>query len=118
VLLEHRAGLLGPRRRRQLAARHRAVLSMWSGATFHDVASALVRDHGFEVPDAVLVAERAFRGGDGSQPGLGRERVYLEAFVGVRAHLAARPEDEAVLAAGQVAVDAASALSPFAPQGQ
>ena len=34
VLLEERAGLLGPRRRKQLAARHRAVRAMLDGATF------------------------------------------------------------------------------------
>ena len=64
--------------------------------------------------EAVVVAERAFRGGDGSHPGLGRERVYLESFVRVRRHLAAHPDDDAVLASGQVAVDAADTLRPFA----
>ena len=33
----------------------------------------------------------AFRGSNGVAPGLGRERVYLEAFVRVRDHLASRP---------------------------
>ena len=114
LLLEERAGLLGPRRRRQLAARHRAVEAMRDGASFADVAFTLARVHGLDETDAVLAAERAFRGGDGSRPGLGRERVYLESFVRVRAHLARRPEDEDVLACGQVAVDAVDQLRRFA----
>ena len=114
LLLEERAGLLGPRRRRQLAARHRAVEAMQAGASFSDVAFTLARVHGLDETDAVLAAERAFRGGDGSRPGLGRERVYLESFVRVRAHLARRPEDEDVLACGQVAVDAVGQLRRFA----
>ncbi|HEY8090532.1 MAG TPA: tyrosine/phenylalanine carboxypeptidase domain-containing protein [Polyangiaceae bacterium] len=110
LMLEERAGLLGPRRRRQLAARHRAFEAMTAAASFEDVARALVRDHGLEPMQAVLTAERVFRGGTGRGPGLGRERVYLEALARVRAHVAVHPEDEEVLASGQVAVDAAPAL--------
>jgi hypothetical protein len=110
LLLEERAGLLGPRRRRQLAARHWACEAMAGGAGFADVAPALARDHGLDPLQAVVIAERVFRGGDGVHPGLGRERVYLEALVKVRAHLEARPDDERVLSAGQVAVEAAPAL--------
>lgn len=113
LLLEERAGMLGARRRRKLAARHRAVEAMLEGASFADVASMLVEVHGLDDDDAVLVAERAFRGGDGVRPGLGRERVYLEAFVRVRDHLAAHPDDEAVLEVGQVAVGAAGTLRAF-----
>jgi len=113
LLLELRHGRLGARRRRILAARHRTVEAMLSGATFADAATSLVHDHGLDAAEAVLVAERAFRGGDGITPGLGRERVYLESFVRVRAHLAARPGDETVLSAGQVALDAIEALAPF-----
>jgi hypothetical protein len=110
LLLEERAGLLGRRRRRQLAARHRAVEGMLGGASFAEVARLLVGAHGLDPADAVLAAERVFRGGDGERPGLGRERVYLESFSRVRAHLDAHPEDEEVLAAGQVAVDAVGVL--------
>ncbi len=110
LLLEERAGMLGPRRRRQLAARHRAVESMTAGASFDDVASSLVDRDGLDAVEAIVIAERAFRGGNGKGPGLGRERLYLEAFVRVSAHLAARPEDETWLEAGQVAVGAVNAL--------
>jgi hypothetical protein len=110
LVLEERAGMLGPRRKRQLAARHRAVEAMLDGASFADVASMLIAAHGLDVHDAVIVAERAFRGGDGKRPGLGRERVYLESFVRVGAHLAAFPDDERIMAAGQVSIDAAGVL--------
>jgi hypothetical protein len=110
LLLEERAGLLGARRKRQLGARHRAVEAMLHGASFAETATILKDAHGLDPADAVLVAERAFRGSDGSHPGLGRERVYLEALVRVRAHLAARPDDERVLEQGQVSVDAIEAL--------
>jgi hypothetical protein len=119
LLLEERAGFLGPRRKRQLAARHRAVEAMVEGASFTDVALDLVNAHDLEASEAVVVAERVFRGSDGRRPGLGRERVYLESFVRVRDHLATRPEDEDVLAAGQVAVDAIAALRAFtSPAGE
>jgi hypothetical protein len=110
LLLEERAGLLGTPRRRQLAARHRAYHAMARGAPFGEVARELTVEHELDALQAVIVAERVFRGGDGVRPGLGRERVYLEAFVRVRAHLALCPDDEAILAAGQVAVEAAGAL--------
>ncbi|HZU81623.1 MAG TPA: tyrosine/phenylalanine carboxypeptidase domain-containing protein [Polyangiaceae bacterium] len=110
LLLEQRAGLLGARRRRQLAARHRAVEAMLGGASFADVTSLLVDAHAIDPADAVIAAERVFRGSDGTRPGLGRERVYLQAFVRVRAHLAAHPDDERVLEAGQIAVDAVEPL--------
>lgn len=114
LLLEERAGLLGARRRRQLAARHRAVEAMQDGASFADVAFTLARVHGFDETEAILAAERAFRGSDGSRPGLGRERVYLESLVRVRAHLARYPDDERVLSSGQVAIDSVRQLRRLA----
>jgi hypothetical protein len=114
LLLEQRASLAGARRRRQLAARHRAVEAMLDGATFADVATALFRVHAFDARDAVIASERAFRGGDGHAPGLGRERVYLESLVRVRDHLARHPDDERVLACGQVALEWIAALRPWA----
>jgi len=113
LLLEDRAGFLGAHRKRQLAARHRAVEAMLDGASFADVARLLVDAHGVDAEEAVVVAERVFRGGDGTSPGLGRERVYLESFVRVREHLEAHPDDERVLSAGQIAVDAIDPLRPY-----
>jgi hypothetical protein len=113
LLLEERAGYFTARRKRQLAARHRAVEVMLDGATFADVARSLVTAHDLDAADAVLVAERAFRGGDGTRPGLGRERVYLESFVRVQRHLEAQPDDESVLACGQIAVEAIDTLRGY-----
>ena len=66
---------------------------------------------GLTVRDAVLIAERTYRGGDGTTPGLGRERIYLEAFLRVGEHLSARPTDEGVLTSGQVSLDAIPTLA-------
>jgi hypothetical protein len=110
VLLEERAGLLGPRRRRQLAARHRAVEAMVGGASFAEVTFELVGECGLDAVEAVIVAERAFRGSDGTHPGLGRERVYLESLLRVREHLSRRPQDDDLMATGQVGVGSLDAL--------
>ncbi|MGD0530037.1 MAG: tyrosine/phenylalanine carboxypeptidase domain-containing protein, partial [Polyangiaceae bacterium] len=55
LLLEERAGLLGSRRRRQLAARHQACEAMADGATFADVTTTLTRVHGLDALQAVVV---------------------------------------------------------------
>jgi hypothetical protein len=110
LLLEERAGLMCGRRRRHLALRHRAFEAMVEGASFADVTRELTSARGVEPANAIVIAERVFRGGDGVHPGLGRERVYLEALVRVRAHLAAHPDDEEVLASGQVGLDAVDAI--------
>jgi hypothetical protein len=110
VLIEKRAGLLGSSRKRQLAARHRAVEAMLHGASFADTAMILKEAHGLDAAQAIIVAERAFRGSDGTFPGLGRERIYVEGLLRVEAHLAARPEDERFLEQGQVALDAIESL--------
>jgi hypothetical protein len=113
LLIEEREGFLSLRRRRQIAARHRAVEWMLAGASFGEVAQGLVTRHGLEVAEAVVAAERVFRGSDGLRPGLGRERVYIEAFLRVKGHLARHPQDERVLAFGQVSVGAAPTLRAF-----
>jgi hypothetical protein len=109
--VEERAGAMGSGRRRELGARHWAVERMSAGADFADVARALVREHDIAPDSALDVTERAFRGSDGRGPGLGRERVYIGAWLRVSAHLARRPTDEAVLASGQVAVHWIPALA-------
>ena len=113
LVLEERGNYLKPRRKRELAARHLAVEAMDGGATFADALSALVKEHGLPPAEAVLVAERAFRGGDGTSPGLGRERIYLEAFLRVGDHLAKKPTDEGILTSGQVSLDAIPVLGPM-----
>jgi hypothetical protein len=119
LVLEERAGLLGPRRARELAARHLTTVAMNHDASFVECVRTLTREHGLSPREAVLVAERVYRGGDGERAGLGRERVYLAGYVRVRERLAAHPEDEEVLASGQVALEAVSVLRPLlnAPHG-
>jgi hypothetical protein len=118
LVLEERGNYLSPRRKRELAARHLAVEAMDGGATFSDALGALVKEHGLPPNDAILVAERAFRGGDGTSPGLGRERIYLEAFLRVRDHLAKKPTDEGILTSGQVSLDAIAVLGPLVRKGR
>lgn len=71
LLLEHRAGLLDARRRKQLGLRHEAARMAHEGAGFVEIALAL-EALGATPHDAIGGAARALRGG-----GLGRERVYL-----------------------------------------
>lgn len=113
IVLEERGNFLGPKRKRELAARHLAVEAMDGGAPFAENVLALVKEHGLAPREGVLVAERVYRGGDGSTPGLGRERIYLEAFLRVREHLAKNPTDEGILTSGQVSLDAVATLVPF-----
>lgn len=113
IVLEERGNFLTPKRKRELAARHLAVEAMDGGARFAENVQALVKEHGLLPREAVLVAERVYRGGDGTTPGLGRERIYLEAFLRVREHLAKKPTDEGILTSGQVSVDAVAVLAPF-----
>lgn len=113
LVLEERHGFLSPRRKRELSARHLAVEAMDGGATFHDAVDALVKEHGLSPREAVIVGERAFRGGDGTSAGLGRERIYLEAFHRVRGHLEAKPTDEGILTSGQISLEAIPVLAPY-----
>jgi hypothetical protein len=113
LVLEERSGFSTPRRKRELAARHLAVEAMDGGATFADAVTALVKVHGLTPRESVLIAERCFRGGDGTTPGLGRERIYLEAYHRVKEHLASKPTDEGILTSGQVSLDAIETLAPF-----
>jgi hypothetical protein len=115
LLVEERGGALGAVRRRELGARHWAVERMGEGATFADVARALTRDHGWPLARAFSIVERVFRGTFGSGPGLGRERVYIGAFLRVREHLAVRPEDESTLTSGQVALEAIDRMRGLVP---
>ncbi|WP_394842485.1 DUF1704 domain-containing protein [Pendulispora brunnea] len=112
LFLEDRHHFLSPSRRRELAGRYLAVRGMRQGATFVEVVRYLA-GAGIDPRDAVVMAERAFRGSDGTFPGLGRERVYLESYLRVRAHLDEAPDDEAVLASGQLALDAVETLRPW-----
>jgi hypothetical protein len=109
LLIEARQGRLDGRRRRELARRHLACRLMRGGADFVETARTLMQDASAPASDAVRIAARAHRGG-----GLGREAVYLPAFLRTQAFVASHPELEAVLAQGQIGLDAVAVLRPFA----
>lgn len=114
LVLEARAGHLSGARARELAARQATVRRMRAGADFAEATAALMVD-GLDATQAVRIAERAYRGSDGRTPGLGREAVYLSAFLRVRRALDACEDDERVLASGQVSVDALAILRGLVP---
>jgi len=111
LLLEARHGFLKALRKRELGTRHVAARSMSDGADFVSVVRLLRDRYGLPWERAITTAERTFRGSNGTGAGIGRERVYLEAFGRVRAHLTSHPQDEAILSAGQVSVDAVKTLA-------
>jgi hypothetical protein len=104
VLCEERAGVLDADRKRDLAARHVAALSVFDGATWTETCR-LLSGQGVDVAHAVRTASRVHRGG-----GLGREVTYLPAWCRVRTALAAEPALESWLAAGRVSLAAAEVL--------
>ncbi len=112
LLVEERAGFLVGARRRDLALRATAVLAMRDGADFGDVVHVLAVKHGAPPREAATIAERIFRGSDGTRPGLGRESVYLESFVTIANAVKNKPDHEIVLASGQVSASAADVLAP------
>ncbi len=116
LLHEERAELFDGARRAELSRRHFATTSMRAGADFAEVVRALT-ERGTRSSDAVQVAARVFRGSRGRTPGLGRESVYLTSFSRVRSHLAKHPHDERLIASGQVAVSALSALAQLGRRG-
>ncbi len=111
LLLEERHQHLTRARRQGLARRHLACVAMREGADFVAVVRQLVDDHGATTREAVVIGERIFRGSDGTFPGLGRERSYLESYLDVRDAFAADPSLEELVAAGQISVTAAPVLA-------
>lgn len=114
LCIEERAGFLVGERKRDLAARALAVSAMRNGADFSEIVTLLKTTHERSSEKSVSIAERIFRGSDGTRAGLGRESIYLEAFVRVKDHLAKFPEAERVLASGQVSIESCAALTSYA----
>lgn len=105
LLLEERAGLLDAHRRAELGRRHLAALSVRQGADWVETVELLL-ELGTELAPALDLASRAHRGG-----GLGREVVYLTAFLRVRRAVSRDPGVESWMRRGRIAVDAIPALS-------
>lgn len=114
LLLEERAGFLGPSRRRELSARRVAVALATDGASYGECARALMTQHGFSAEAAARLAERVYRGGDGACLGLARDRAYLDAWLRLRAAFAEEPRLEGLVSGGQISLDAARALAAHA----
>jgi hypothetical protein len=104
LLVEARAGKLGPARRRELALRHVAALSVRSGADFEETFRALAA-RGAERPRALEIAVRIHRGG-----GLAREIAYLPAYHEVARAFAEDAELERWFERGRVSLGAARDL--------
>jgi hypothetical protein len=104
LTIEERSGLLGPERRQGLALRHCLANEVRAGATLADSWES-ARASGLDDERALDSALRAHRGG-----GLGREIVYLPAFLRVRAAFAGEPWLEGQLARGRVSLAAARLL--------
>jgi hypothetical protein len=108
LVVEARAGRLDGARRRELALRHLAALSVRGGADFEETHRELVR-RGAEVEEAVEIAVRVQRGG-----GLAREVVYLPAHDEVSDAFRADPELERWFESGRVGLSAARELAVLA----
>jgi hypothetical protein len=104
LALEQRSGVLDATRRRELALRHVAARSLETRADFVETTYQLLR-YGAPLKQALQISARAHRGG-----GLGREAIYLPAFLRVEAATSRDPQVDAVLARGRVSVDVVAAL--------
>lgn len=102
ILLEERAGTLGPERSRALAVRHQVAVSVLEGAE-EATAERLARRVSAELLSECLC--RALRGG-----GLCRERVYLPGYVRVKRALEEAPEIETLMSVGRISVFGAREL--------
>lgn len=109
LLLEERAGCLGPERRAELARRHLAAVALRRGADFVEIVRLLL-DLGAELEQALRVSVRVCRGG-----GLAREIVYLPALCRVRRAFARDPSTERWLERGRIAVSAVDVLARALP---
>lgn len=101
LCLEARCGAMDAQRLRMLAARVLATDLMHAGATFDDTARDLWERDGLTPEEAVVVAERAYRGG-----GVARDVVYLDGYLRVRQALIDGDTDLDELRAGRLSVSA------------
>jgi hypothetical protein len=111
IAIEEAAGFLDSARKYELGCRHLAARAALGGANFADVV-ALLRERRATVADAVRIAARVGRGGQGAG-GLAREIVYLVARCKL-ARLASTPEGrqiEEVMRGGRIAADVALDLA-------
>ncbi|HEV8551682.1 MAG TPA: tyrosine/phenylalanine carboxypeptidase domain-containing protein [Polyangiaceae bacterium] len=105
ILVEERSRLLDAERRRSLALRHLAAMGVRHGAEPFDTMTRL-RELDVPLAEASELVLRVHRGG-----GLGRELVYLPAYVTVRSAFAEEPGLERWLERGRLDLDTARRLN-------
>jgi hypothetical protein len=108
LVIEERGGFLAAGRPRELALRHLAALAARELAPFPEIVERLERE-GASRERALDFALRATRGG-----GLGREVVYLPAYLRVRMAFAESPARERYFERGRVTLAALDTLSRYA----
>jgi hypothetical protein len=104
LFCEQKHGVLHPRRRAELALRHKAATHVWAGADFRETMRSLIAT-GAQLEVVLQVVLRAYRGG-----GLGREGAYLPAFCAVTRAIEGDPSAADWFGAGRLALPAISAL--------
>jgi hypothetical protein len=112
LYIEEALGLMCGERLRTLAARVLATRFLHDGASFGETARTLYVEHGFSAEAAVLLAERAHRGG-----GVARDAGYLLGYLRVREALRQGQVQLDELRAGRISVQAAPRLRPMLPLG-
>jgi hypothetical protein len=105
LCMEEAAGVLDAARMRTLAGRVLAADGMHAGASFAETTTKLYEHEQFSAPEAIAIAERAYRGG-----GVARDVGYLLGWLRVRAALASGSVELDELRAGRVSLDALPAL--------
>jgi hypothetical protein len=110
--LEERAGLMDGSRLRTLAARVFACDALHAGASFGEVARRLAGSHGFGPEQAVIIAERVFRGG-----GVARDVAYLAGWLRVRHAIGCERASVDTLRSGRVGVDDVPTLQALGAHG-
>jgi uncharacterized protein (TIGR02421 family) len=112
LYMEEVSGVLDEARLRTLAGRVLAADAMHAGASFAETARKLYRDEQFSAPEAIAIAERAYRGG-----GVARDVGYLLGWLRVHDALAARTASIEELSAGRVGLQALPALRALGREG-
>jgi hypothetical protein len=112
LYMEERAQVMDAPRLRTLAARVLAADWMHGGASFAESARKLQKDERFPVPEAIAIAERAYRGG-----GVARDVGYLLGWLRVHDALERGTATLGELQLGRVGIDALPELRALAMAG-
>jgi hypothetical protein len=112
LYLEHQHGLMDPERLRGLAGRVVATDLVHAQASFEDTVRLLHHEHGFGAREAVVLGERAFRGG-----GAARDAGYLAGYLRVKDAIESGAATLDELRSGRVSLQALPALRRLQQQG-